>query len=417
MSGPHYSYATGTISIERGATTLNGVGTAWVAQARTGDPVYAKVPDGGSPEGFDWKLVGFISEITDNLTLELFDVYEGDTLDGVSYRISRGSAWYAGAAVNETLVTFLTELGVLGLAGASSAVGAPLSDEGRENQLHIDGNLVTYQKRGGTWYALTSPAQFHAVGERAASPSDRDLFDDGQGDLAEYVGRGLTFFDISTGTYDVLVSPSDGGSPPSEAVWAGPFDWRGATGADGRAILNGSGPPSGGTGENGDFYIDTATTTLYGPKAAGVWPAGIVLPGDDGEDGDDGSDGANAYTYVRYASDSIGTNFSATPASGLDYIAILSTDTAIPSPAAGDFAGLWFKYKGDTGAGLALTMLSPEDYSALQSASPSEIDEGKLYFTADGVDETTMVNIVTLTEAQYDALAAKNPTTIYAFTE
>lgn len=50
-----------------------------------------------------------------------------------------------------------------------------------------------------------------------------------------------------------------------------------APGADGKTVLNGSGAPSG--GNNGDFYLNTATTTLYGPKAAGAWPAGVPLIG------------------------------------------------------------------------------------------------------------------------------------------
>jgi hypothetical protein len=35
---------------------------------------------------------------------------------------------------------------------------------------------------------------------------------------------------------------------------------------------SGTGTPSGATGDNGDYYHDSATDDLYGPKAAGVWP-------------------------------------------------------------------------------------------------------------------------------------------------
>lgn len=57
------------------------------------------------------------------------------------------------------------------------------------------------------------------------------------------------------------------------------------TGANGNTILSGSGAPSNGLGVDGDFYYDPATKTMYGPKASGVWPAGVVLSGDDGENG------------------------------------------------------------------------------------------------------------------------------------
>jgi len=43
---------------------------------------------------------------------------------------------------------------------------------------------------------------------------------------------------------------------------------------------------------NGDFYINTTTNTLYGPKAAGIWPTGTSLIGAAGLTGATGSQGA-----------------------------------------------------------------------------------------------------------------------------
>lgn len=42
-------------------------------------------------------------------------------------------------------------------------------------------------------------------------------------------------------------------------------------------VLAGAGVPTGGVGNNGDLFIDTSNAVLYGPKAAGSWPTGIVL--------------------------------------------------------------------------------------------------------------------------------------------
>lgn len=73
----------------------------------------------------------------------------------------------------------------------------------------------------------------------------------------------------------------------------------GLAGADGRTILNGTSVPTT-EGEDGDFYLHTPTSMLYGPKTAGSWPAGVSLigpqgiqgePGDPGEDGIVGFDG------------------------------------------------------------------------------------------------------------------------------
>jgi hypothetical protein len=47
-------------------------------------------------------------------------------------------------------------------------------------------------------------------------------------------------------------------------------------GAD-RTLLTGTTAPAAGTGIDGDFYINTTTWMIYGPKAAGAWPTGVVL--------------------------------------------------------------------------------------------------------------------------------------------
>jgi hypothetical protein len=62
----------------------------------------------------------------------------------------------------------------------------------------------------------------------------------------------------------------------------------GATGADGRTVLSTSGIPSNATGLNGDFAYDAASKVMYGPKAAGVWPAGVSLAGSAGANGKGG---------------------------------------------------------------------------------------------------------------------------------
>ena len=49
-------------------------------------------------------------------------------------------------------------------------------------------------------------------------------------------------------------------------------------------IRSGSAAPSDGLGTDGDFYIDTASTTIYGPKSGGTWGSGTSLVGADGSD-------------------------------------------------------------------------------------------------------------------------------------
>jgi hypothetical protein len=45
--------------------------------------------------------------------------------------------------------------------------------------------------------------------------------------------------------------------------------------------VSGTGAPAAGTGVDGSIYLDTATGRMWGPKAAGAWPAvafGRLLP-------------------------------------------------------------------------------------------------------------------------------------------
>ena len=61
----------------------------------------------------------------------------------------------------------------------------------------------------------------------------------------------------------------------------GPPGPEGPPGADGQTILNGIVDPTT-EGNDGDFYINTATETIFGPKTAGVWGAGTSLIGPPG---------------------------------------------------------------------------------------------------------------------------------------
>jgi hypothetical protein len=60
-------------------------------------------------------------------------------------------------------------------------------------------------------------------------------------------------------------------------------------------------------------------------------------------------EGEDAFVYIGYADDDIGTGFTLTFDPSKDYIAFKNTNVEIPNPVASDFAGLWKKYKGETG--------------------------------------------------------------------
>jgi hypothetical protein len=56
-------------------------------------------------------------------------------------------------------------------------------------------------------------------------------------------------------------------------------------------VLSGTSNPLPAIGSNGDFYINTTTNTLYGPKASGAWPTGVSLVGPQGLTGMTGATG------------------------------------------------------------------------------------------------------------------------------
>jgi hypothetical protein len=77
----------------------------------------------------------------------------------------------------------------------------------------------------------------------------------------------------------------------------------GANGLDGKTVLNGTQSPTASTGNNGDFYINTTTSTLFGPKTSGTWGSGVSLVGPQGAAGTNGKN-----TLVNTTTETAGAN-------------------------------------------------------------------------------------------------------------
>jgi hypothetical protein len=58
-------------------------------------------------------------------------------------------------------------------------------------------------------------------------------------------------------------------------------------------LLNGKGAPSKSIGIDGDFYIDTRSLLISGPKTKGKWPTARSMQGANGVNGSNGADGRN----------------------------------------------------------------------------------------------------------------------------
>jgi len=109
----------------------------------------------------------------------------------------------------------------------------------------------------------------------------------------------VQYTNYPTGTTEII---SWAGSGPPKAI-----AYFGNTGTDGKSVLSDSGAPSNSLGEDGDFYIDTASAnyTMYGPKAGGDWLANPTknLKGPAGTDGQDGS---ITYSGAGFPDDNLG---------------------------------------------------------------------------------------------------------------
>lgn len=151
---------------------------------------------------------------------------------------------------------------------------------------------VKIQFRRGTAAQWTSAETVLSIGE-PGHESNTGKFKIGDGvtawPLLPYIsgsGGGTTTVDAgstTTGAPGSSASVVNSGTTTNAVFdFTIPRGSAGDPGANGRTVLSGSNPPINGTGANGDFYINTSTWTIYGPKAAGVWPAGSSLVGPGG---------------------------------------------------------------------------------------------------------------------------------------
>lgn len=81
------------------------------------------------------------------------------------------------------------------------------------------------------------------------------------------------------GSPTTLIGPAGAPGAKGPQGQAGAAAAAGQQGPQGYSVLHGSQPPPASDGEDNDFYIDTATTQLYGPKEGGVWGSPVSLTG------------------------------------------------------------------------------------------------------------------------------------------
>lgn len=180
----------------------------------------------------------------------------------------------------------------------------PTSGVGTDGDFYINttSDAIFGPKTGGAWGSGTS--LIGPAGATGAPGANGYSVLNGTIDPTGGIGVNGDFY-INT-TSDAIFGPKTAGSWGSGTSLIGPTGATGATGApgaNGSSVLNGASDPTGGTGANGDFYINTTSDTIFGPKTAGAWGSGTPLVGPAGAAG---SNGTNGYSVLNGASDPTG---------------------------------------------------------------------------------------------------------------
>lgn len=148
----------------------------------------------------------------------------------------------------------------------------------------------------GTNFRL--PATGPAGPEGPQGPTDGLSVLNGTDDPGAGDGQDGDFY-INTTSWQIF-GPKAAGAWPAGVDLIGADGANGTDGADGDQIIYGAAAPTGGDGEDGDTYIETTNWVVYGPKAGGVWPAGVSMVGPQGDQGDQGDPGT-IDTAAHYA--------------------------------------------------------------------------------------------------------------------
>jgi hypothetical protein len=199
--------------------------------------------------------------------------------------------------------------------------GAPGPGDGNDGDFWIrtTTNFIYGPKASGTW-----PAGVSLVGPAGA---DGKTILNGTVDPTTEGVNGDFYINTAS---DTIFGPKAAGVWPAGTSLVGPQGDPGDPGDpgdDGLSILNGSGAPGGGTGVNGDFYIDTAAWEIFGPKAAGAWGSGTSIVGPAGSGGAPGAGGSAIQEVLTGTFGVADTTYtlSETPSAAMEVIAYLGT--------------------------------------------------------------------------------------------
>lgn len=269
----------GTVTVTNGLATVTGDGTGWQTALVTGG-LFIK---GG--------IAGAIESVDGEEELTLAQPWAGASGSGV-YAVVRETAEAVRAAwTNDRLAQIIPRLSLVGIhpdgSGTLTERDAldPAPAEG-DLWLHAEPSydLGIYRKTASGWDGPFPVEGSPGADSTVPGPPGEGFTPAGAWDSETTYAAGY-FVSFGGRSFVSLIDDNLGNEPPS----ADEDDayWQFVPVANGRTILSGAADPTA-EGDDGDFYINTATQFIFGPKAAGTWPAGVDLNGEDGDDGIDG---------------------------------------------------------------------------------------------------------------------------------
>jgi hypothetical protein len=197
---------------------------------------------------------------------------------------------------------------------------------------------------------------------------------------------------------------------------AGATGPQGPAGLDGKTVRSGPTNPNSSTGVDGDFYINTATNVIFGPKAGGSWPSGVSIVGPQGPAGTNGATGAtgpqgptgdsNSFSTISVAGQSslvadspsntltvvAGNNITITTNAGSDTLTIAGADAGDTLPSQTGNSG---KFLTTDGAGTL-------SWETVTGGSGEAYDQS--------LNTTDEVEFASVTAAEFISTAAGSPT-------
>lgn len=173
----------------------------------------------------------------------------------------------------DTLLQFISE----GLSvGANITFGSslPPNNTGKNGDVFINTINGTYaQKTAGVWVIVYNQQPLSSSDGTVLYGTNNPGADTGKNNDTYINTISGVFYKKSANVWTQVFSMQTG---PAGA--SGPVGPSGPAGINGKTILSGTGDPSNlYTGNNGDYYINTANYTFFGPKTNGIWPNPISL--------------------------------------------------------------------------------------------------------------------------------------------